>query len=354
MKGARCATCFDYSPTTSRILIIKTGAAGDVLRTTPLLRKLRFEYPSAEITCITRYPELLPRLGVDRKLNWDWQEILRLQAEQFDVLINLDKGFSECALAAQISTKKRYGFILSESGKIMPTSPLADGKWLTGLDDETMKRNPFHFVEEVFQICSLPYSGEEYWMDPSPDSPIQLDRRKDWVGLNTGSGDRWLTRRWPERHFAELASRLIANGFGVILLGGEAEREKNARISQQTGSLVSGSLSLPDFAALIRELDCVVTGVTLALHVAISQQIYTILLNNIFPKHEFYLFNRGVILEPGLKCQACYKPRHDSACEAFECLSLVTPKQVESAIMEKLRPMVNAKPVQFSNSARAD
>ena len=49
LHGITCDDCEYYKPTLERILIIKHGRMGDVLRTTPLLRKLKKEYPKAEI-----------------------------------------------------------------------------------------------------------------------------------------------------------------------------------------------------------------------------------------------------------------------------------------------------------------
>jgi len=49
LHGITCDGCEYYKPTLERILIIKHGRMGDVLRTTPLLRRLKKEYPKAEI-----------------------------------------------------------------------------------------------------------------------------------------------------------------------------------------------------------------------------------------------------------------------------------------------------------------
>ncbi|MBI5199796.1 MAG: glycosyltransferase family 9 protein, partial [Nitrospirae bacterium] len=45
-----CNGCDRYSPMGVRICIIKFGALGDVLRTTPLLYALREKYPQCHIT----------------------------------------------------------------------------------------------------------------------------------------------------------------------------------------------------------------------------------------------------------------------------------------------------------------
>jgi heptosyltransferase-2 len=73
--GVHCADCPYYEPIKERILIIKLGAIGDVIRTTPLLRKLREVYPQSQIWWITRSPEVLPSV-VDVVLDWAWARSL--------------------------------------------------------------------------------------------------------------------------------------------------------------------------------------------------------------------------------------------------------------------------------------
>ena len=81
--------CQHYDRLTSRILIIKLGAIGDVIRTTPLLRKLAAVYPHAQIWWLTHTPEVLPA-AVDVALGYTPQALASLAAVHFDLLINLD------------------------------------------------------------------------------------------------------------------------------------------------------------------------------------------------------------------------------------------------------------------------
>ena len=46
-EGVHCETCNYYTPRKDIILIIKLGAIGDVIRTTPLLYRIRREYPES-------------------------------------------------------------------------------------------------------------------------------------------------------------------------------------------------------------------------------------------------------------------------------------------------------------------
>ena len=48
-RGVHCESCLEYKKIDKKILILKLGAAGEVLRCTPLLRKIKEEYPNSRI-----------------------------------------------------------------------------------------------------------------------------------------------------------------------------------------------------------------------------------------------------------------------------------------------------------------
>ena len=65
IDGSICSSCSHYQKIEKRILLIKLGALGDVIRTTPLLEKLRFKYHNAHITWLTLSPSILPKDRID-------------------------------------------------------------------------------------------------------------------------------------------------------------------------------------------------------------------------------------------------------------------------------------------------
>ena len=65
---------------------------------------------------------------------------------------------------------------------------------------------------------------------------------------------------------------------------------------------------------------------------AIALERPVILFNNIFNGHEFHLYGRGEILEPGLPCQGCYKARFDAKCPVANCMELIPPARVKDAV----------------------
>jgi len=330
-EGIHCDGCAYYEPVRERILIIKLGAIGDVIRTTPLLRRLRQAYPQAEITWLTLSPEILPS-EVDRALGFELSNIISLQSDHFDLLINLDKDREAIALAASVSAKRKEGFGMDpRTGKCTPLNGRSRHKWMTGLFDDINQSNTKSYPEEIFEICGYEYGGERYILDVE-DHPWNLTERHPLVGLNTGCGGRWTTRLWPDEHWTELINQLRSSGNGVLLLGGPQEHERNVRLASATGAAYQGTFPLKQFISLMSQCDVVVTGVTMAMHIAIGLNRKLVLFNNIFNRHEFELYGLGEIVEPPVDCKGCFK----GSCD-HDCMSLISPAEVYSAIQRVSR-----------------
>src|SRR5512143_1869596 len=133
-----CDGCPSYSPFGKRILIIKLGATGDVLRTTPLLRGLRNTCPGCHITWLTG-PDALPILEgipeIDRLLPYGYEAGLQLRHESFDQVCCFDKEPKATALAMEIQAQERIGFGMSKFGSVMPFNPNAEYAFELGIND---------------------------------------------------------------------------------------------------------------------------------------------------------------------------------------------------------------------------
>lgn len=332
-SGTHCHSCDHYEALQERILIIKLGAIGDVIRTTPLIRKLKQEYPNAEITWLTYSPEVVPKNWVDNILDFTLINVIWLERQEFDWLINLDKDREAIAIAVNIKAKRKSGFQMNKYGKCIPMGSLAEKeKWLTGLWDDLNRLNTLNYMEEIFSICGFSFSGEEYILELKDLDIKKNQDKKSVVGLNTGCGARWITRLWPEAYWIELAGLLKDRKYEVMILGGPPEDEKNKRIASASGTDYYGVMVLEEFFKHINKCDIIVTQVTMAMHVAIALKKYLVLMNNIFNKNEFFLYNNGVILEPDLDCLGCFKQQYNSTCSKLNCMEMIVPTQVVAAI----------------------
>jgi ADP-heptose:LPS heptosyltransferase len=340
-KGVHCEGCPDFRERRGRILLIKLGAAGDVIRTTPLLQPLRRQYPDHVITWVTDFPELVPR-SVDDVVAFNSPDRVWVEQAAWDLVINLDKDRQACALASRVPAARKLGFGLGFDGICRPitegVSPdmaaAARNKYLTGIFDDVNQACKLSYPQEIFAMCGYEFTGQPYVLDrPDPAPVFDLPADRPIVGLNTGAGGRWPSRLWPEEYWSELATELAGQGFTVLLLGGPQEDDKNRRLAEQTGAVYLGHFDLRTFIGLMDRCDLVVTAVTMAMHIALGLGKKLVLFNNIFNPCEFELYGRGVIMAPEQECTCFFQPRCTS--DNF-CLQTLRPEAVAGQVRQLL------------------
>jgi len=334
-SGKRCQ-CDEYVATARRGIIIKLGAAGDVLRTTPLLRALAPLESGTKVLWVTHHPNLLPHEACE-PVSVSPATIARLQGGCFDFCWNLDKDVEACALADLVTAGEKRGFGLRD-GVPWPASESAWHKFATGVDDPLSRANTKSYPEEIFEIVGLPYERQEYWLrDPSESAVKQAAAQlagSGWVGLNTGAGSRWKSRIWPPGHWLALCGLLRQAGLRPMLLGGPEEDVLNQRLAAESGCFYPGVHSIEVFYALMRHCEAVVSGVTQAMHLAIAARVPLVLINNIFNPHEFELYGRGAIVGPARACD-CY---YDSVCRSGRaCIEEIEPAEVAAHVVAHAR-----------------
>ncbi|MGB8993045.1 MAG: glycosyltransferase family 9 protein, partial [Desulfobaccales bacterium] len=291
--------------------------------------------PEATFYWLTLTPEILPASQVEVLLKPDIGGLMTLLATEFDLALNFDKDREACAFMNLISAKAKKGFHL-HNGKPSPIDQDAQHKFMTGIFDDLSKRNPKHYVAEVFEIAGVgDFLDEPYLLENTEKGKHlwQLDNSKPVIGLNTGCGGRWPSRLWPENHWEDLASSLLERNYEVLLLGGESEDAKNCRLANASGAKYFGYFTLPVFIDLVDACDAVITQVTMALHIAIGLKKKVVLMNNIFNSKEFYLYGLGKIVEPISGCDCFYSPhcRRELA-GGIHCMKDITVKRIIDAI----------------------
>lgn len=329
-----CENCPQFVKISKQILIIKLGAAGDVIRTTPILHRIRKDFPNAEITWLTLTPVLVPKNYVDSILKWSIENILFLQNRNFDILYNLDKDKHAIGLAKSINAEKKIGYLMDEYGKCKPANSDSESKWLTGLFDDICMNNKKSYPQEILEVCGYDFNMEKYILQlPESDLLFDLPENKQIIGLNTGCGTRWLTRLWGAENWKHLSEILYSNGYIPLLLGGPVEDSLNREIAENSPAIYKGYFELSDFLNLCNHCDLIVTSVTMTMHIAIGLEKKIVLLNNIFNKYEFELYGLGEILEPENKdCLGCYK----NSCTE-NCMPSIPPNLIFKTIENLLK-----------------
>ena len=333
--GYHCENCPVYAPIEKRILIIKLGAMGDVIRTTPLITRYKSLYPNAKFTWITLFPDILPKNEIHEIYKLGIEAALYLQNTDWDIAINLDKEKEACALLKSVTASEKYGYTLID-GAPQPVNKLAEHKFNTGLFDDLSKANTKNYCTEIFELCGMKYNSEAYLLDNHSDKGFEWDLPTDKtiIGLNTGCGDRWTTRLWSIEKWVELASALKEKGYHPILLGGSQEHERNQSIQRGSGAEYLGNFPLNQFINLIDQCDLVVTQVTMGMHLTLGLGKKIVLMNNIFNPHEFDLFGKGEIVQPTKECQCFYLGK----CKlGTSCMEDISTQMVLDAVERSLK-----------------
>ena len=94
----------------TKILFIKLGAIGDVIRTTPLLEKYKKKYGDCHFTWITHSPQVVPKNEVDEIFKWNRSSVSYVSNQEFDIAINLDKDKEACMLLSLINSEEKIWF----------------------------------------------------------------------------------------------------------------------------------------------------------------------------------------------------------------------------------------------------
>lgn len=332
-EGVHCNNCEYYSQTDGIILIIKLGAIGDVIRTTPLIYKIQKEHPNHKIWWLTYSPDIVPSI-VDKTFDFSIESIEIIKSVKFFKAINLDKDLQAGAVLKAVDAEEKYGFTI-EKGVPAPVNNLAKDKFITGLFDDVNKANKLSYLQEIFKICGWEFNGEEYILDVDDSIKWEIHNNgKKIIGLNTGCGARWISRLWSNENWIELIEKLQKEGYYPLLLGGSQEDENNRFFAEKTGACYLGYYSLGVFISLMNQCDTIVSAVTMGMHIAIGLKKPLILMNNIFNPAEFELYGRGEIVMPNVPCTCFFSPKCKNP--DYFCMDHLTVDSIFNAIKRSL------------------
>ena len=234
-----------------RILIIKLGASGDVVRTTTLLNILE-----AEIYWLTSDNNIIlldsiPK--IEKCIPWSKKTILK--SIDYDLVINLEDSFDTAQLLAEIKYKELFGAYLNEANNLTYTASSKEWFDLSLISnfgkkraDELKLKNRKTYQEMIFKGLGYTFNGEKYFL---PES-IKTNLRGD-IAIATESGSVWPMKNWA--YYNELKIKLEQNGYIVNFLPIRDTLLEHIADIKNHRFLISGD-SLPMHIALGNEIKC--------------------------------------------------------------------------------------------------
>lgn len=313
------------------LLVIKTGALGDVVRTTSILPGLARRHRGVRITWVTahgahdlvRGHRLVARtVGIDphdaRSIEAAGDE---LAATAWDRVLSFDDEEPLCRLASRLGGRggdgRLSGAYLDGLGVRRYTEDVApwfDMGLLSVHGKEEADRLKLANREShpaIFaRMLGIEMGEPELVLPPGALAFAEAFATRTGlaasagpvIGLNTGSGGRWESKKLTEERTLELATEL-ARALGgqatFLLCGGPEEEQRNARIGH---GLTAADLrwidagtrnSLLEFTALVARCQLMITSDSLALHLAITQKVPVLAFFAPTPAHEIELYGRG-------------------------------------------------------------
>ena len=350
-----------HSDTLYPVLILKTAALGDVLRTTSILPGLAAR-ASAEgrelrVTWLTAKgaEELL--LGhelVDEVLTVELgapdsmaSTLQRLHSTRWSRVLSFDDEAPLCAIATAVGRDRVSGAYLDGAGKLAYTEDVAP--WFDmglisvfGKDEaDRLKVTNQRSHPEIFADMIGVEPGEPGLELPSSAliraKSIVSGLSGPLIGLNTGAGGRWTSKSLPEERVVDFAREIDAHWQRThgarptfVLLGGPEEVERHGRLLASLEGCVSvfdakTDNDLLDFAALIDGLDLLVTSDSLAMHMAIARRRQVVAFFAPTSAAEIDLFGRGVKVRSTAPDYCSYKRDADRS-------TLTTERLVTAAL----------------------
>lgn len=342
-NGIKCDDCNYYQPIRSKILIIKLDAVGDVLRTTSILKPLKKKYLESYIEWCTRYNSLELFKNnplVDEVILIEDDALSRINAEEYDIVINLDTSKLSSAIAANASTKEKYGFVLNKKGYVESTSTSAQ-QWLEmSAFDDVKKTNTKSYQKIMYGILSLDLPvvppmihvpDKEKEKISAKEFVRNLNHKNPVIGLNVGVGTKWPSKGWPLNRWQELIEKIGNEKCNLLLLGGPEEVVITNQLKNNFNYVINTGCdnSLLEFAAIVDLCDLVITADTLALHIATALEKKIIALFGSTSANEIELYGKGIKLSSQDGCK-CYYKKYCS--EDVSCMEKITCEMVIKAI----------------------
>jgi len=352
-----CEGCPYYDSFGEKILIIKLGAMGDVIRTTPILPILSEKFKKKHLTWLVDPQSknfLANNPHIDRVIEYGMESCLRLQLEKFDYVYSIDKEVRATALASIVQAENKFGFGFDPIGNIYPFTGSAHYSLALGMSDDlkffknekTYQRDMLDamgFVDKKYGKYNLPLTNFDLNYGKSLLDSSSIKPGKYVIGLNTGAGDRFATKRYTEANLIKLIRDIDANlGTAILRLGGPTEKERNSRIMcacEDIKNLVDAGCGNPmdKFVGILNVCDLVVSTDTLALHLSLALEKRVVALFGSTCDQEIDMYGLGEKIVSRPSCSPCYKGKCPNSGDGFmRCMDDISPEKIMGSIKRQL------------------
>ena len=234
------------------VLIIKLGATGDVVRTTPLLK--RFEGQIVWLTA-NKNTALLEKL-TDNVSCFSWEERHLAPDLRYDLIINLEDTLEVALFLKTLKANQLFGAYVNSQNELCYTD--SSRSWFDlslistyGRDhaDRLKLKNRFSYQQLIFEGLGFRFDGEPYLLPAAIETELSGD-----VAIAAEAGVVWPMKRWA--YYEDLKQRLQDHGLTANVLPTRPSLLQHLSDVQNHRCLVGGD-TLPMHFALGTGTRCV-------------------------------------------------------------------------------------------------
>ena len=334
-----------------KILVIAPSWVGDSVMAQPLYRRLHEIHDDLELhvfapqwtlPLLARMPEVarshLNPFGHGALNLWQrWKTARALRRERFDQAIVLPNSIKSALVPFFAGIPLRTGFV---------------GESRYGLLNDARELDENLLPMMVQRFCALAQPRAQSPQAPEITHPrlqvnaehqqhtlasMQLDTSRPIAAFCPGA-EYGPAKRWPARHFAELARHFAAAGFSVWLFGSNKDALIGAEIERLCEGLavnLGGTTGLDQAIDLLGLADIAICNDSGLMHVAAAlDKPLVALYGSSSPDFTPPLSTRAVILSLGLDCSPCFE--RNCPFGHTDCLEKLEPQRAWQAAVKLL------------------
>lgn len=325
-----------------RVLILRFGAIGEVILTSPVIGALKGAYPDLELHFATKaaFADLLradPRVTQVHALApgqgvLSFGRVLRSAAP--DAILDLHDKLRSRLICQIVRGRRR---VVWRKRSWRHTLPVRLG--LRPYHAEMLVSDRFHRAAEALVRAPLP--RRELCCFVSGDARRRANRLLGGRGIDPGGiligispGANWATKRWPVERFAEIGERASSFGYQVVLTGNARERDLGRFIAARVPAAhdLTGATDLATLGAVIDRCTVFVANDSGPMHLARALGVPTVAIFGSTDPGQFD-FTGHRFLFAGTACAPChFYGRRRCPQGHFDCMGAVETSAVWQAI----------------------
>ena len=290
------------------VLILKLGATGDVVRTTPLLKHL-----TGEVSWVTEAKNVSLLAGLTKTLrSVAWEQRAQFCDREYDLVINLEDTPDVAQFLAQVKYKKLFGAYSNGAGNLAYTEDSRGwfdlsliSRFGKAAADKLKLENRRTYQDLIFSGLGLQFKGEKYLLP----EPAKTDLVGD-VAIAPKAGHVWPMKNWA--CYAGLKAALEAKGLTVNVLPERA--------------------SLLEHLGDVKNHRCLVSGDSLPMHLALGVGTRCVTIFNCTGPWEIYDYGIQKQITSPLLPEFFFKRGMDK-----RAITAIPLKTVLDAVLEQLR-----------------